>query len=355
MRHRCTTLIVLWLVLQPQPAAPGSLETDGLTLPLRCVLGESCWVANYVDVDPTPDAKDFRCRPRTYDGHDGVDVAIRDLGVMRAGVVAVASAAGVVRNVRDGLEDVPATDAASRARVASRECGNGVVIEHEDEWETQYCHLRRGSVRVRSGDRVARGTPIGLVGLSGATEFPHLHLTVRHKGIAIDPFTGRAGNTGCGAAGTPLWRADQPVPYEEVALYNAGFAGGQPDIDRIRRGEPDEAPLGATSPALVLWVDILGVQPGDTVRITITGPNGDRVMQQQQTMDRAQARRFVFAGRRKAAGPWPPGVYRGEAVFMRTAQGSVLERRITRTVTIEDALGPDSDPVGRTPPSPSSR
>jgi hypothetical protein len=334
VRRSCAALIVLGL-LQSSVAAPDSVLTGGLTRPLRCVLGETCWVANYVDVDPTPGARDFRCGPRTYDGHTGVDFAVRDLGVMRAGVAVIASAAGTVRNVRDGLEDVAATEAASRARVSSRECGNGVVIEHADEWETQYCHLRRGSVRVKAGDRVARGTPIGLVGLSGETEFPHLHLSVRHKGIAIDPFTGRAGAAGCGLAGKPLWQADQPVPYEEVALYNAGFAGGQPDIERIRRGEPGETPVTATSPALVLWVDMLGVRAGDTVRLTITGPRGERVVDQQQTIDRTQARRYAFAGRRNAGGHWPAGRYRGEAVLIRGAAGPALGR-IVRTVTIED-------------------
>jgi Peptidase family M23 len=242
----------------------------------------------------------------------------------------------VVRNVRDGMADLPATDTASRTRVQSHECGNGVVIQHDNDWETQYCHLRRGSVQVKPGDRVARGASIGLVGLSGATEFPHLHLTVRHRGTAIDPFTGQAGSAGCGLAGTPLWRNDRPVSDEPVALYNAGFTGGQPDADRIRRGEPDASPPGATSPALVFWVDMLGVQAGDTVRVTVTAPSGERVMEHQHRLDRTQARRFVFAGRRKTAGRWPPGTYQGEAVLIRGAQGPVLERRITRTVTIED-------------------
>jgi hypothetical protein len=327
--------IILWLAVGVGFAAADSIEADGLTLPLRCVLDETCWVANYVDVDPTPGAKDFRCQPRTYDGHDGVDFAIRDLGIMREGVPVLASAAGIVRNVRDGMEDAPATDAAARARLAGRECGNGVVVRHDDGWETQYCHLRRGSVRVKAGDRIARGAPIGLVGLSGATEFPHVHLTVRHKGVAVDPFTGQASDAGCGLAGRPLWRADQPVPYQEVALYNAGFAGGLPDIERIRRGGRDAESITAGSPALVFWVDILGVQAGDRVRITVTGPNGQRVVEQEQPVDRTQARRFIFAGKRRTAERWPAGTYGGEAVVLRQRDGRPLRRRVTRSVTIE--------------------
>lgn len=327
--------IVLWLILGARLASADDIGTDGLTLPVKCVLGETCWLANLVDVDPTQGARDFRCQPRTYDSHDGVDVAIRDLGVMREGVPVVASASGIVRNVRSGMEDRPVTDAAARARVRSRECGNGVVIQHENGWETQYCHLQQGSVRVKAGDRIARGAQIGLVGLSGATEFPHVHFTVRHNGVVIDPFTGKASSAGCGLASRPLWGADPPVTYEEVALYNAGFAGGQPDIERIRGGEEDAPPVAASSSALVLWVDILGVQAGDKVRITITGPTGRRVFEQEQTMERTQARRFVFAGRRRPAAHWPAGTYSGEAVLIRRSDGQPLQRSIARTVTIE--------------------
>src|SRR5215467_8018022 len=83
-----------------------SIEREGLGLPLICTLGETCWVANYVDVDPTEAARDFHCRSRTYNTHDGTDFAIRDLAVMAQGVPVVASAAGMVRKVHDGVEDV---------------------------------------------------------------------------------------------------------------------------------------------------------------------------------------------------------------------------------------------------------
>jgi murein DD-endopeptidase MepM/ murein hydrolase activator NlpD len=332
----CVVSLLLWILHAGAGAAgSGSIESDGLMLPVRCTLGETCWIANYVDVDPTSRSQDFRCQPRTYDGHDGVDIAIRDLPAMRAGVPVLASAPGVVRNVRDGVEDVPATNAAARAHVKSRECGNGVVIQHGNGWETQYCHLRRGSVQVKPGERVARATPLGLVGLSGATEFPHLHLTVRHNGTVVDPFTGQAGGD-CGVTATPLWRPDQQVRYEEVALYNAGFAGGPPDIERIRQTGDDQTPLTVTSPALVFWVDLLGVQAGDTIRIVITGPDGERVVEQQQTIERTQARRYAFAGRRNTQGRWQPGTYSGEVVLTRASQGPALERRISRTMTIAE-------------------
>ena len=72
--------------------------------------------------------------------------------------------------------------AGSRTTSRDRNCGNGVVIRHADGWETQYCHLRRGSVQVAEGDRVEAGEPLGLVGMSGEANFPHVHLSVRRDG-----------------------------------------------------------------------------------------------------------------------------------------------------------------------------
>ncbi len=179
------------LSLAPGAVSAGSTEQDGLALPLACTLGETCWVANYVDVDSSGRARDCQCGPRTYDGHDGTDFAVWDLAVMAKRGPVVAVAPGIVRTIRDGMDDRAVTDEVSRQAVEGRECRNGVIIDHQGGWQTQYCHLRKGSVKVRAGARVDTGPLLGLVGLSGKTEFPHAHLTVRYKGAVIDPFTGR--------------------------------------------------------------------------------------------------------------------------------------------------------------------
>ena len=57
-----------------------------------------------------------------------------------------------------------------------------MLIDHGGGWRTQYCHMRQGSVRVRKGDRVRDRQRLGTIGLSGKTEFPHLHLSVRFRG-----------------------------------------------------------------------------------------------------------------------------------------------------------------------------
>lgn len=180
-----------------------------------------------------------------------------------------------------------------------------------------------------------RGRPLGLVGLSGKTAFPHVHLTVRRNGQVVDPFTGRLQSAGCGGEEKPLWRVDAHVAYEEVALYNAGFSDGQPDIETIRNGQVSQSTLSPTSTALVLWVDLLGVQAGDQVRFRVTGPDGRLVLDKVDRVTRTQARRFSYADQRLRATAWAPGSYSGEVTLSRTVGGQLMERSINRTAMIQ--------------------
>ena len=53
--------------------------------------------------------------------------------------------------------------------------GNFVVIRHAGGEHSYYAHLKQGSVRVKAGDTVKRGQPIGQVGHTGNSTEPHLH------------------------------------------------------------------------------------------------------------------------------------------------------------------------------------
>ncbi len=323
------------LALHGRQLSAADAPSPSLGLPLECKIRETCWVANYLDVDSTPVARDFHCNARTYDGHDGVDFAIRDRSVMTRGLAVVASLPGVVKNFRDNMPDVAINDAASRATVRGRECGNGVVIDHANGWQTQYCHLRQGSVRVRPGEKVEAGASIGQVGLSGHTEFPHLHFAVRFQGKIIDPFTGLNLRDGCGKQADTLWRSDLRLDYEPVALYNAGFAPGPPDIESIRNGDRTDGPLPANAPALVMWVDLLGVQVGDKLRFRLRDPSGKLIFEREVLIDKTQARRFVYAGRKRTANAWPAGSFSGEVIHTRVIAGRPQEIKVETMVFVQ--------------------
>ena len=133
MRITASTLLLLTFT---QMAQAGSIE---LGLPIACEIGRNCWVQNYVDHDPSPAVKDYACGGQTYDGHDGTDIRVLNTG-SKADVIA--SAAGTVKGMRAGVADNLMRTEADRAAVGNRECGNGVVIDHEGGWQTQYCHMR---------------------------------------------------------------------------------------------------------------------------------------------------------------------------------------------------------------------
>ena len=282
-----------------------------LALPLDCVLNETCYIQQYADRDPGPDATDFACGPLTYDTHSGTDFALPSLAMQAAGVTVRAAANGTVTGIRDDMSDL-LQGTAGAPDVTARECGNGVVMQHQDGWETQYCHMALGSVSVRPGDILLQGAPLGRVGLSGQTQFPHVHLSVRHNGADIDPFDPDQSLT-CGQTAPQLW-AD-PLPYTPGGLISVGFSTAVPDYDAIKAGTATQA-LTSASPGLVLWGFAYGGQPGDSLRITITGPRGE-VITQTDPIDRIQAQFFRAAGKRVPARGWPPGDYTGTVDLIR--------------------------------------
>ena len=63
--------------------------------------------------------------------------------------------------------------------------GNFIELRHPNGMTTLYGHLSR--VDVASGDEIAPGGRIGLVGSTGYSTGPHLHFEVRRNGGQINP------------------------------------------------------------------------------------------------------------------------------------------------------------------------
>ncbi|WP_249138963.1 M23 family metallopeptidase [Actibacterium sp. MT2.3-13A] len=295
--------------------------------PADCTLGESCFIQNHVDRDPGPGAADFTCGALTYDGHKGTDFALPSLAAMRDGVNVLAAAPGTVSTLRDGMPDTglqtPGLD--------GRECGNGVVIDHGGGWQTQYCHMKQGSIRVETGQRVAKGAVLGQIGLSGQTEFPHVHLAVRRDGAVVDPFAPEPGPVTCTESTRPgLWQ--QPVPYRPGAILSLGFAARPPAFELAKAGLSSPERLPGTAPALILWAHAFGGRAGDVLALEIDGPDGRTVLAHDAVLERDQARVFRFAGRPLRASAWPEGTYRGK-VSLRRGGETLSRRAVTLRVT----------------------
>lgn len=204
-----------------------------LSWPLVPVAGDSLTdfsyyvIANYVDHDPgyPGQLRDYRCDVLTYDtaggyNHQGTDILLSPLqwNKMANGEVAVVAAApGTVVYKQDGQYD--------------RSCGfggqpwNAVYVQHSDGSIAWYGHLRNGSVTTKQiGDRVTTGEYLGMVGSSGNSTTPHLHLEVYDpQGNLIDPFQGA-----CNTFNATSWWRQQP-PYKDSGVNKLTTGDAPPE------------------------------------------------------------------------------------------------------------------------------
>ncbi len=294
-------------------ASPVLAEGFLISPPIDCDLSSTCYIQQYVDSDPTTGASDFTCSTLSYDGHKGTDFALPNRAAIARNIAVLASAAGRVKGVRDGMADTGYSEDTA-ADINGHECGNGVVIDHGEGWETQYCHMKRGSVLVKSGDDVAQGQRLGLVGQSGKAAFPHVHLSVRRDGKVVDPFD-PDNTTTCATPGdSTLWKSRPP--YRAGGFIDAGFSSGIPDYDAIKAGTAARQTLPADASALVVWGYLFGTQPDDIVNLSITGPEG-MIVSDDVRLTKAQAQAFRAIGKKNRGIDWASGAYEGTVTLIR--------------------------------------
>ena len=305
------------------------------SLPVACEPHRDCFVQNYVDVEAGPEVRDFACGAATYEGHDGIDFRIGSAAVAARGVDVRAAAAGTVKGMRDGMADTFPREGgagdAGKAAVKGRECGNGVVVDHGNGWETQYCHMRRGSVRVSTGDKVSAGQALGSVGFSGLADFAHLHFTVRHNGQALDPFTGHGRDGAClrdPAAAQGLWEAAtaKQLGYVAGEIVTAAFSGRIVTWPELEHDEARIVPPTRDSDQIVFVVRLINLRAGDRIRIEVTGPGGFSAVSPGDPLDRAKAIYLAYAGKKRTQPQWPAGRYEARVQVLRGEQ-VVAERK----------------------------
>ncbi len=305
-------------------ATPVVADVSFLGMPLDCVLGETCVIEDYPDVDPTEAATDYRCGLKTRDGHSGTDFALLSFEQMETGVRVIAAADGrveAIRNTRPDQPYVPGTD------LNGEECGNAVRINHGNGYQSVYCHMKLGSVRVTPGQRVVQGQLLGEVGLSGLTNYPHLHLTITQGSEIVDPFAPSQANA-CSEPFETLW-LDTP-PYADAGLFTLGISDSVPDLDAVQTGIARRTVLSPTD-TMVLYAHIFQGNTHDRIEVTMTGPEGD-VFDHTAILDQDQAQSMRAYGRRAPDAGWPKGDYRG---YARLVRGNTILAVRHADVTVE--------------------
>ncbi|QGQ99313.1 M23 family metallopeptidase [Paenibacillus psychroresistens] len=96
--------------------------------------------------------------------HDGIDI------VNKEGTDVYAAAAGKVIKAEYDPDN-----------------GFTIVIEHNENWRTEYRHFANAKMPVIKGEMVKSGDLIGHMGSTGQATGPHLHFSILMDGEYIDP------------------------------------------------------------------------------------------------------------------------------------------------------------------------
>ncbi len=316
--------VILFFLAVPEPAfSQNKTRPPKLDLPIKCTLGQDCFIQHYMDTDPSEGAADYMCGSLTREKHQGTDIRIQTIADMIRGVPVIAAAEGRVVNLRDGINDQYFEDYAPEKMQAiiNTGLGNAVIINHGGGWETYYGHLKKNSLTVRKGQRVRRGDILGYVGMSGLTDFPHIHFELRYRNKRIDPFTGDEPGKGCGETRKNYWTdlARQELAYQPTGFMATGFSETKPMGRRdLESGKRSKEVLDPTAPALFFWSYYIGSRKGDQVTLLLKDPDG-KILASHKAKPRPkhQITHTPFIGKKKPRSGWKRGLYRGEITIDR--------------------------------------
>ncbi|MFQ5701895.1 MAG: M23 family metallopeptidase, partial [Acidobacteriota bacterium] len=206
----------------PAAAAPGVL----LGWPLQAQNGVRDFgvhgVSNFVDLDPIFPGSllDFACGARTYDlssgNHRGIDYFTWPFPWKRVNndqVAIVAAAPGTIVLRQDGNFDRSCT-------FPNNSDWNAVFVRHADGSIAWYGHMKAFSLTSKQvGDSVAQGEFLGIVGSSGNSSGPHLHLEIHDpSGTVVEPHSGPCNPI------TSWWAQQRPYFDSSVNKMTTGFA-----------------------------------------------------------------------------------------------------------------------------------
>jgi hypothetical protein len=209
----------------------GAAEAIDLEWPATCKMGKECFA---------------------YQLGNNTDISIYSKNATQPNHNVVAAAAGKVKRIRD-KEDVAGV---------GKDCGNGIIIEHGNGWETQYCHLGKDSIVVHVDEKVKAGKVLGKIGASGQATRDGVYFIVRHNGEEINPFTAH------------LWR-DKTLTYKETSLIDLGMSEKPIDFSSLSANPPHKNLFSRTDPAMIAWVRAFNIKKGDQQKFVFYSPDGN--------------------------------------------------------------------------------
>lgn len=278
LEKRCAENVALPGIAE---TGPKSALVTSLSWPLKAANGLSdCKyyaISAYVDQNTSAGAvTDYNCGARTYDGHRGTDISIWPFSFYKMDnnqVEVIAAAAGTVIDKSDGNFD--------------KNCGansltaNYIVIQHADGSRALYFHLKKNSLTAKTtGQSVAAGEYLGVVGSSGSSSGPHLHFEVWSGSTVntrIDPFSGA-----CNSLNAASWWASQ-LPYAGHEILKTSVHTTDAVLPACPATEtPNESScfslpfqgVGLPPGAAKFYIFMRYETAGSTANLSILNPNG---------------------------------------------------------------------------------
>lgn len=274
-----------------------------LNMPIDCDYGVNCYIQNYVDLNSSNSYVDYNCGFLSYDYHKGTDFRLLDYQQMTTGIKVIVAAEGIVKAIRNNEDDFVFIKY-GQPSVQDKECGNGIVVAHQNGYATQYCHLLKNSIIVKVGQKIKVGDKIGYVGMSGHTEFPHLHLSVTKNDEIIDPFTNLSPSKEYSCHNqnniNSLWdkKTEEKLKYIETAILNFHVTSEIPTELAARAGNHREDQIALTANKIILWADIMGVLKNDKIIFELTDEQGNNFFQYSQVTPKKYVLYFLYSGKK---------------------------------------------------------
>jgi murein DD-endopeptidase MepM/ murein hydrolase activator NlpD len=222
-------------------------------------------ISNYIDHDGSGGLEEYFCGERTYNGHKGTDVFTWPFPWTKMdddAVEVVAGAAGVIVGKADGNYSYNCSFTGS---------WNAVYVQHADGSVAWYGHLKDGTLTTKTvGQSVVQGEYLGVVGSSGWSTGPHLHLEVYDvNDDLIDPWEGP-----CNPTTPDSWWASQE-PYYVSMINKISTHSQHPVMPQCYGTENPHFSNNFSPNSTVYCYAFLRDQlPGQSITFTIKRPNG---------------------------------------------------------------------------------
>ena len=234
LNHNIDSLVSIGIL--PRKSAQNTVNARIITTlnwPLRAANGlnylDYYSISNYLDKNSGTGLLDYNCGTHTYEGHRGTDIFTWPYPFLKMDnnqVEIIAAAAGTIISKIDGNFDRSCTNNSNQ--------WNAVYVQHADGSIAWYGHMKNGSLTTKSvGQTVAAGEFLGVLGSSGNSTGPHLHLELYDaSNNLVDPWNGTCN-------GTTSWWANQR-PYTNSKINRISTHGTTASVPDCETETPNE-------------------------------------------------------------------------------------------------------------------